>query len=570
MRESVMRESLGTRRAVTATLAAMIVLALVSTSCSGGGDATPSGSPGASGGAIKEGGTLRIAAFDGIDSMNPFVGVNDDSYATYEYIYPQLVQYDENVEFAPDFATDWTSSDDGLTWTFQTQPDATWSDGEPLTAEDVAWTYQTIIKFKDTVTGSAGGSVTHLSTVEATDPTTVVFTYDVPVPAVLAEAQQVSILPEHVWSQYAAGDGKALKTFPNTPTDTEPVVSGGPFMVTQYQQDQVTLFQRNPNYYGTTPHIDGFGLQYFSNEDAEVTAMKNDEIDVIENVPPTSVTTLQDANFNVYTGDALTYRTFIINSSPYKKEHLELLEPDVRTAFEYAIDRAKIVDTAWLGFAEPGSTIVPPSTGTWHDDAIQPLPFDIAKANELLDGLGFDRGSDGIRVADGHPMQYDVLFPGSERGAGDRAFQIIQSDFAEIGVKLVQRPVSGAYSIMIAPDNRYENWDLAMWNWTPPIDPDFILSVMTCDSFGDWSDSGYCNKAYDKLYEQQGQTLDAAKRQEIVHQMQQMVFDDRPYVVLVYNDTIDAWSHGWDGFVQSSQGLFSALTKTSLTSAHQV
>jgi peptide/nickel transport system substrate-binding protein len=474
------------------------------------------------------------------------------------------------VEFAPDFATDWSSSPDGLTWTFHTQPDAKWSDGQPLTADDVAWTYQTIIKFKDTVTGAAAGSVAHLKNVDAPDATTVVFTYDVPVPAVLAGAQQVSILPKHVWSQYAAGDGKELKTYPNTPTDGAPVVSGGPFMVTQYQQDQVTLFQRNPNYYGPAPHIDGFGLQYFSNEDAEVTAMKNDEIDVIENVPPTSVTTLQDAGFNVYTGDALTYRTFIINSSPYKKDHLELLDPKVREAFEYATDRQKIVDTAWLGYATPGSTIVPPSTGAWHDSGIQPLPFDIAKANELLDGLGFTMGSDGIRVADGHPMQYDVLFPGSERGAGDRAFQIIQADYAQIGVKLVQRPVTGAYSIMTAPDNRYENWDLAMWNWTPPIDPDFILSVMTCDSFGDWSDSGYCNKAYDQLYAKQGQTLDQKERQQIAYQMQQMVFDDRPYIVLVYNDTIDAWSTGWDGFVQSSQGLFSALTKLSLTSVHQV
>jgi peptide/nickel transport system substrate-binding protein len=565
-----MREPFARVPGIRIALAVMAAVALTATSCSSGSGTEPSGSAAASGGPAKEGGTLRIAAFDGIDSMNPYVGVNDDSYATYEYIYPQLVQYDENVAFAPDFATDWSSSKDGLKWTFHTQPNAMWSDGEPLTAEDVVWTYQTIIKFKDTVTGGAAGSVAHLKKVAAPDPTTVVFTYDVPVPSVLANVQQVSILPEHVWSQYAAGDGKALKTYPNTPTDGAPVVSGGPFMVTQYQQDQVTLFQRNPNYYGTPPHIDGFGLQYFSNEDAEVTAMKNDEIDVIESVPPTSVTTLQDAGFNVYTGDALTYRTFIINSSPYKKEHLELLDPKVREAFEYATDRQKIVDTAWLGYATPGSTIVPPSTGDWHDSSIQPLPFDLAKANELLDGLGFTKGSDSIRVADGHPMQYDVLFPGSERGAGDRAFQIIQSDFAEIGVKLVQRSVSGAYSIMTAPDNRYENWDLAMWNWTPPIDPDFILSVMTCNSFGNWSDSAYCNDAYDKLYDQQGQTLDPVARRDIVYEMQKMVYDDRPYIVLVYNDTINSWSDGWDGFVQSSQGLFSALTKYSLISVHQV
>ena len=215
-------------------------------------------------------------------------------------------------------------------------------------------------------------------------------------------------------------------------------------------------------------------------------------------------------------------------------------------------------------------TIVPTASGIWHDSSIEPLPFDIGQANTLLDGLGYTKGADGIRVANGHPMTYDVLFPQSERGAGDRAFQIIQGDFQQIGVKLVQKPVQGAYAVMTAPDNKYENWDLAMWDWTPPRDPDFILSAMTCHSFGNWSDSGYCNKAYDALYAKQASTIDEQARLDIVNQMQQMVFDDRPYIVLNYNDTINAWSNNWDGFVQSAQGLFSALDKQSLIAVHQV
>jgi peptide/nickel transport system substrate-binding protein len=541
-------------------------IALVAAACTRGGEP----SSGGAGGSITEGGELRIAAFDGIDSLNPFVGVNDDSYSTYEYIYPQLVQYDRNVDFTPDLATSWDSSSDGRTWTFHLHPDVKWSDGRPLTAADVAWTFNTIVEYKHTVTAGSAGAVAHLTSVSAKDPATVALHYDAAVPAVLANVQQVSILPEHVWAKYATGDGTALKRYANTPTKDLPVVSGGPFMVTQYQQDAVTLFQRNPNYYGTAPHIDGFGLQYFSNEDAEVTAIKNGEIDVIENVPATSVQTLRAADLNVYEGPGLTYRTFIINSSPYKRDHPELQNPQVRQAFEYAIDRQRIVDTAWLGHAQPGTTIVPPSTGKWHDDSIHPLPFDLAKANQILDGLGFAKGPDGIRVANGHPMTYDVLFPASERGAGDRAFQVIQADFAQIGVKLVQRPVTGAYAIMTAPNNRYENWDLAMWNWTPPVDPDFILFAMTCASLGDWSDSGYCNKDYDKLYLKQQTTVDAQTRLQIVDELQRTVYDDRPYIVLVYNDTLDAWSRHWAGFVQSSQGLFASLTKASLISVHQV
>ena len=88
---------------------------------------------------------------------------------------------------------------------------------------------------------------------EASDPTTAVFTYSRPVPAALAQLQQVPILPEHVWGPLATGDGKALKTYPNTPSKGKPLVCGGPFYVTQYQEDAVTLFEKNPTTTGRHP-----------------------------------------------------------------------------------------------------------------------------------------------------------------------------------------------------------------------------------------------------------------------------------------------------------------------------
>src|SRR4029077_20878676 len=124
----------------------------------------------------------------------------------------------------------------------------------------------------------------------------------------------------------------------------------------------------------------------------------------------------------------------IINMSPDKTTNLELQDPAVREAMEYAIDRDKIVQTAWLGYGEPGATIIAPATGNgWHDDTIHPLPFDVTKANQLLDQAGYARGSDGVRIANGHPMSYTVLFASDESGAGDAAFKIIESGFEQIG-----------------------------------------------------------------------------------------------------------------------------------------
>ena len=117
----------------------------------------------------------------------------------------------------------------------------------------------------------------------------------------------------------------------------------------------------------------------------------------------------------VYEGQALAMRDFIFNSIPSKPDHPELLNPKVREAFEYAIDRNAIVQTAWLGLRDARLDLIPEGNATggtqWHDDQIQPLPFNIDKANQILDDLGYTKGSDGIRVANGVPMSYDVIFP---------------------------------------------------------------------------------------------------------------------------------------------------------------
>ena len=545
-----------------------VVLVMAATACGGGGGGGGTAGPS---GQVKEGGFLKLAGYDFIDSMNPYVGLNGDAYSAWQYIYPYLIQFKtQELDYGPDFATSWDTSKDGLTWTFHTVPDAKWSDGEPLTAEDVAFTFNMNIKFKRGATGMIAAAMANLVEVEATDPNTAVFHYSRQVPMVLSNVQQVAILPEHVWAEFATGDGKAIKTFPNLPEEGEPVVSGGPFMITEFKPDELAIFEKNPSYYGTPAHIDGFGLQFFSNEDAEITALKTGEIDAIESVPVTAVQTLQDAGMEVYTGPALTERDFIINSNPKKTVNRELLNPLVKEALEYATDRETIVQTAWLGYATPATTVVPPATGKWHDASIQALPFDLDKANELLDQAGYAMGSDGIRIGEDGPMAYDVLFPGSERGAGDRAFQIIQGDFLKIGVKLTVRPMGGGAVFTEMTKDDYTTFDLAMWNWTPPIDPDFVLSVLTCGQFGSWSDSGYCNPKYDELYKAQGAEMDPQKRLEIVYEMQKMVYDDRPYIMLTYGTTIDAWSPKWAGFVQSVQGLFPFLSKESLTQVHQV
>jgi peptide/nickel transport system substrate-binding protein len=564
----------GTFRRPRTILVAAIVVAMVGVACSSGS----SGGTSSSGG--ESGGVLRIGTSSGLISPNPFVGFNQDDYSMWMYIYPSLVQYDTShspYNYMGSLADKWEQAPDGLTTTFHIVSGAKWSDGQPLDATDVAWTFNMIKKYADGPTGNWAGSVKFLESITATDSNTVVAKYDKPSGTSLFDLGLTPILPPQVWQKYATGDGKDIKTFQNEPENGQPLVSGGPFEMTKYAKNDIALLERNPNWYGTPPKIDGWGLQFYRDEDAMVTALKTGQLDAINEIPPTSVQTLKSAGDHVFVGPALSMRDFIINSDPNKTDHRELLNPQVREAMEYAIDRNAIVNTAWLGYATPGSTIIPEGNATqgqqWHDPAAEPLPFDIDKANEILDGLGFKMGSDGVRIADGHPMDYEVIFPQDEQGAGDRAFQIIQHGFSQIGIKLEQKSLddSATWNAMYCGGTcGYRNFDLAMWDWFPAADPDFILNVLTCAQWGNWNDTGYCNKEYDKLYAKQKSTVDPAARAKVVYQMQDLAYNDRPYIILTYDKRLDAWSPHWDGFVESTQGIFNNFSTQSLTEVHQV
>ena len=401
----------------------------------------------------------------------------------------------------------------------------------------------------------------------APDATTLVLTYKRPVANVLSQVQQTPILPEHIWAQYATGNGKALTRFQNN----APIVSGGPFILTKYTPKQIMLFKRNPTFYGAKPHIDGLGLQFFQTTDAMITALKSHQLDGVETVTPTSVATLKAAHFVVPSSPGVVFDDFIINANPQQEaSHKELMNPLVRQAFDAAINRQAIVHTSLLGHGKPGSTIIPPATGHWSDpadqaDCVQPGQGQPAAGSGRVQD-GAERGADGQRP----PDVVQVIMPTDIQNLyGQRSFQIIQPDFKKIGVQLNLKVLdaSAAYDAITA--NHYKNFELSMWDWYPLTDPDFMLSVLTCVTWNTWNDTGYCSKTYDSLYQAQSAATTPAKRQQIVYQMQQMIASQRVYLVLDYPDTIEAHSTAWTDLPLVAGISWNSMSKIPFESVHQ-
>ena len=537
-------------------------LAVVAAACGGGQSTTPGGGGQSSGGGadtgkVVDGGIFRMGTASNPDSINPFVGFSSLSYILFTETYPTLVQYDESYKIVGDLADSWSTSADGKVWTFKIAGNGAWSDGKPITADDVAFTGNLIIKYADGPAAMMAPFLAHATKVEATDPTTVVITYEKPVANVLPQLQQFFILPQHVVEPIVGANGKGLKTW--DPMSAGAQVGGGSFYIEKFDKKGTTILKRNPGYYRTAPHVDAVGMTVYQNSDAMLAALKAGQLDSVDTVPPTLAKQWsEDPAFTLQIGDSSFLYDIPINSNKAKKDHKELLDPQVRQALNIATDRQQIIDTVVAGYGVPAATLLTPLSAPYQNTSITPPPYDIAAANKLLDDAGYKKGADGIRVApDGSKFEWEVITPDNVEGI-DRMFEILKTSWAQLGVSITQKKLdsSASFAAITAPDNKYLDFDMAIWDWVGYIDPDFMLSVVLCNQLGGWSDTAYCNPAYDKMYDEQGVALDPAARKDIVWKMQDVLNDDLPYIWVAQKKSIAAYAKGWGGLTEPfMQGL---------------
>ncbi len=527
----------------------------------GGGDTEqPAGEP-------KKGGILRIGSINYIDSLNPFNYIESQAYQAMIMIYPQLVQYAPGADglvIEGDWAESWETSPDGKDWTFKLKPGGTWSDGTPLTANDAVWTINTSLKYKDGVTAGAAGTLAHATGAEALDDTTLVIHYDSPVGNVLAQLEQFFILPQHIWEPLEGPDGKGLKTY--HPENNLPVVSAGAYTIKQYEKKGTTVFLPWEGYYGEPSNAEAVTLTYFTNSDSMISELKQGNLDWVDQVPFNAVKVVdEDDNLvlNRVPGSETTNITW--NSNPLKPKNRELLDPAVKKALSMCVDRDRIIEVVFNGYATKVESLVGHIAGEMENPNLGPLEYDCAAANQMLDELGYAKGSDGIRVApattgehaqEAHPMTYEIITPTSTDFNVDRAFEIVQEGFAELGVTVTQKvggDTTASYALETDEDcdlkksTGYATFDIAMWDWVGYVDPDFMLSVVTKGQWCVWSDTGWDNPDYDAMYTKQATLVDPEERKQLVWEMQQVIYDNFVYTQLVNEEYIDAHAKTWTG-----------------------
>lgn len=503
---------------------------------------------------------LRIGTMFYVDTLNPLVGIETNDTTAYTMIFPQLVQYAPGPKIAGDWASSWTRSKNGLVWTFKLRK-GKWSDGVPLTANDAVWTINTVLKYKGGPTSYVASAVEGIKRASSPDPQTVVITYSRPIAPVLSNLAQFFILPQHVWSKQVGKNGRGLKEF--SPQKSLPIVAGGPYTVSQFEQKGTTVFKPNPHFYGPKSKSAAVTLTYYTNSASMTAEMKRGNLEFIDALPYGAANALKSQKgiaVTFSTGSEVTNLGF--NSNPKKPKNRELLSPRLKEAFEYAIPRQQIVDVVFSGYAKPWANILSPASQAegWLNPAVKPLPYNPAKANQILDSLGYKRGGDGLRVVpatsgkyaqSAHAMSYSVIVPKDLDFNGDRQFDILATAFKKIGVKLNLTPGGDgaqAFELIAGPNGKYLKADMYTWYWHPYIDPSFNLSVVTRAEWYNNSDTGFDDPLYDSWWKKQSSLVNFEQRQALVWKMEAYLAKKRPYIQLVVTDAITAHSTAWTGF----------------------
>ncbi|MEV7995387.1 ABC transporter substrate-binding protein [Streptomyces sp. NPDC086077] len=486
---------------------------------------------------------LTVAVAQSVDSLSPFLASRLVSTSIHRLMYEYLTNYDpKDARAIPGLATKWTPSADKLSWTYTIRSGTKWSDGKPVTAEDAAWTFNKMMTDENAATAN-GSFVGNFKKVTAPSPTQLVIELDKP-QATMA-ALDVPIVPKHVWEK--------VKDFSKFNNDTEfPVVGNGPFVLTGYKADSYVRLEPNENFWRGPAKFDELLFKYYKDGDAAVAALQKGEVSFVSGLTPAQAEALQGQQ-NIKVNDAPGRRFYALATNPgaraangekFGDGHPSLLDQRVRQALFMAVDRTALVDKVFQGHAVEGEGYIPPrfSPYYWKPSAEQKLAYDPTQAAQLLDQAGYRKNGDGERVGkDGKPINYRILCHATD--PNDKAVgQYLKEWWSDLGIGVTLNCLDNVSDPWLAGQ-----YDLAFDGWSVNPDPDFVLSIHTCDALPATpedvgaTDNFICDKKYDELYARQLAEYDPATRADLVKQMESRLYDLGYMNVMAYPNAVEAY-----------------------------
>ncbi|HHY10180.1 MAG TPA: peptide ABC transporter [Firmicutes bacterium] len=453
-------------------------------------------------------------------------------------VYDGLIYIDAELKPQPLVAKDWEISEDQLSITFYLNEGILFHDGVELTAEDVAFTYRTILHPQYTgvrfgnfkvLAGAEDykeGKSEDVPGIEVLDKYTIRFTTNEPY-APLVVAFTYGILPSHLLKDIPVADLEKADFNLNP-------IGSGPFKFVEFLTDQHVILEANENYFQGAPKIETLIFQKVA-VDAVPIYIQQNRVDYIEISPEHYPQVAALAGVDTYIYEALSYSYIAFNLRQARFQDVA-----VRQAMTYGFDRETYVEVIREGFGIVANAPLPQASWAYNAEGINPYNYNPELALKMLTDAGWQAGSDGVLTKDGERLEFDFLVPEGSRLTEQMAL-LFQQNMEDLGIKvhLLFMEFSAAVDRVDARE-----FDLFTMGWSLAVDPD---PYSIWHSTAPWNDPGFVHARSDQLLELGRGEMDLEKRKEIYAEWQQIINHELPYIFLFYDVTISAVSEKLQG-----------------------
>jgi len=482
--------------------------------------------------AATPGGVLIDSSVSDIQTVQPFLTEEQTSNAIASLIFEGLTGGDPRTgQPSPTGLADyWEIMPDNKTYIFHLNKDAKWHDGVDVTAEDVIFSADALAN-PDVGSAYTGSFVDTVESWRAIDENTVEFVAKEPVFTFLYDIQPLTIIPKHIWGEVPPAD---WRTDPGaTGTDPSRVIGSGPFKFQEWRQGESVSLVRNDDYYGKVPYIDSYLLRIWPDQTAAVNALLAGEIDVVglESADVAAIEGTPGVVVAEYPSRGFLYYEFNLDPEVTTKWQ----DQRVRQALLYALDRESLVNNILLGYAEVAQGTQPSVSYAYAPDQVTTkYTFDPEKAKALLAEAGWtDTDGDGIVDKDGEALSFELLYPGG-LSEWDQIVAYVQDAWRAVGVEATPRALE--FAALIEATTTNPTFDVAFYRFG--WDASFLQDAMFgCEQYQvGFNDMKYCNPDLDAINAEAKRTLDEATRRELLIQASNIVNDEQPVAVLVFED----------------------------------
>ncbi|MCG0239922.1 MAG: peptide-binding protein [Firmicutes bacterium] len=517
--------------------------ALVLAACGGGGNQQQSegGQQGEQSGQQKvekpaTGGELVLVLAQDPDILNPLLASTAYGGAVLEPIFESLVTLDENLIPQGELAERWEVSEDGLEWTFYLNKNAKWQDGEPVTADDVVFTFKTIMD--PDYTGPRKSELGPTKDVVKVDDYTVKFILEEPFAPFLVEAGILDIVPEHLLKDVPVAELEQYDQFNQHP------IGSGPYKFVEWKAGEYVLLERWEDYWNKSdekgPFVDGIRYRIIKEDNTQIAALEAQEVDALGSVTPTEVDRLKTEKadiLNAYDWDRNGFGYMILNTQRWPTS-----EKEVRQALAYALNYQAIIDGVLDGKATVPPGPLPPVSWA-YDPSIEGRTYDPAKAAQILEAAGWKKNANGIWEKDGKTLTIEYYGTAGSSVVEGIAQQAM-SDWKALGVDVKVELMD--FNTMLEKYVDPGNYHVTFMGFSLGPDPNSLYALYHTESIGlkdgiatGFNTARYSNPQVDQLLEEGRRVADMEKRKQIYSQVQKLIIEDQPHIWIYANKYTD-------------------------------